>query len=136
MKDFKGEISFRISNSDYLSFKDIEERLNLRPTKTVEKGRLVTAKIKAPTNIWSYKVKFTDHDSFGYQLSGLVAKLWTRRETINQLIGKYDSVEVHFYIRSLEGQLGWTIAGKEIKLLSELKVDIDFHILSYGYVLE
>ena len=128
----KGSIEFVISDGE-LDFENISSRLMITPTKCVKKGKRVTLSRNAPYDIWIIKVKFNDEISFEKELEILLVKLIEKKEEIIKFKSSCNQVCINFYIRSDLGQLGFTLNPNIIQTMSYLNIEINFHILSFGY---
>lgn len=131
-----GSFVFSISDLN-LDFDELENRISIKPTKTIKKGQMVgkSENIRAPYDIWSYEVRIqgTEDDIFAY-LSLLIDDLLPYSKYINEARRQYEEVVINCYLRSDLAQIGFNMNNNIISKLESLGLDVDFHILSFGRV--
>ena len=133
--NIEGEIVFSVRDTKK-EIKSIDEKMILKPTELIDIGELITRRIKSSTNSWIYKVRFDGYYDFIEKIIEFSETLFTRKDEIEELKNNYEVVDINLYIRSEEGQMGYEIPYKALERISELKIDLSFHILSFGMVSE
>jgi len=128
--DIRGELCFSIRSEDDFE-ENIEEFLGLMPEKVVKKGEQLSLSMVAPKNAWIYQVKFSNYDDFASKSVIFFSQLICRQQEIDCLKIKYD-VYIDIFVRCDLGQLGYTFPTEAVKMASQMGLDIEFHILSFG----
>ena len=129
---FNGKICFSILDSANFD-ETITDRIGFQPTKIIKKGKQLVGQQMAPYSIWMYDVEFDD-DNFNEVLSKLTHFLQQYKISIVDMALQYTRVEINFYINTRYGQFGFSLPSVELAKISELGIDINFHLLSYGEV--
>lgn len=128
---FNGDIVLGISDQSYI---DVDFGKDILPTKVINKGDVIALGRRAVRHKWMHKEVFTDEKEYLEKLYNLLNRLCERTEYINQLVKKYEDVNITIYIRSDFAQIGYTLPSHIIKKLVLLDCDICFDILSSGNV--
>ena len=133
--DISGSFAFSITDKN-LDFKDIEDRLLIKPTKVIKRGQMVgkIKNIEAPYDIWSYEVSIVESKNVFNELSLLLDDLLPYSEFIKEAKGNYERVAINCYIRSDYAQIGFQLSNEIIMKLGSIGLCLEFHILSYGAV--
>jgi hypothetical protein len=131
----EGEFVFSIIDSN-LNFEEINKNLTITPTKTIKKGQMIgkTKNIEAPYDIWSFEMKFDDGETFNECFDRLINEFLPFSKFIKEISTSFYKVGLSCYIRSDFGQLGFELSVKNIILLKEIGIPIEFHVLSFGLV--
>ncbi|WP_028778715.1 DUF4279 domain-containing protein [Shimazuella kribbensis] len=131
--EIRGKFVFSIRGL-VVDFDHIEQNLLLAPTKKIKKGELLSvSKKKSQDNVWSYEKEITSQDKDELsQLYALLEDLYPYRDYISSLRKYYSQVMIDCYLRSDFGQMGFSMNSSMLNILAELKLDINFHLLSYG----
>lgn len=132
--DIRGEFKFTIADSRDINLNLIEQELCLKPTKILKKGTQITKDKQAPLNMWTYSNNFFDEITFSEQLRMFIKNLSRVEDYVKCIEKKYEIVEINFYIRTVEGQFGFSLDSNSLKAISDLGIKINFHILSFGEV--
>ena len=123
---------FSISISSTIDFvEDFDEIFSVRATNLINKGQII-GKQQSMYNRWIYSEPFTE-DSFSLLFESFILKFVRFSEKIEDVTKKYD-IQINIYIQSDMGQIGYVVTAKTLELLAILKLDISFHILSFGLV--
>ncbi|MDD2235562.1 MAG: DUF4279 domain-containing protein [Desulfitobacteriaceae bacterium] len=128
-----GSFAFTISDIN-LNFEEIEKNIGIIPTTTINKGQVIVATEKAPFDIWSYEIEFSNGNDTINKLCCLLNKLMPYSNYINEMSRCYRQVVINCFLRSDMGQIGLEISSEVVSKLNNLGIGINFHILSYGYV--
>lgn len=129
-----GEYALTIYGDD-IEFVEIEELLGIHASKIVEKGKKIVANQIAPTSIWTYTKRVSEETLFEDGLRNFLYEINDKKEKIVELSLQYN-VEINCYLRSEYGQFGYSLNKDILTILNELKLPINFHILSFGKVEE
>jgi hypothetical protein len=127
-----GEITFRISGKK-LDFIEIQKNININPTKIIKKDQYIVGNKRAPYDIWLYEKK-TNGDFKG--LRELLDEILPFSLFIKRLKKNCFEVSLDCYFRSDYGQIGFELFPDIIDTLNELGLGINFHILSFGGVVD
>lgn len=129
--NIQGEIVLKIydNNFDFVSLKDF-----LKPSKITNKGDLVGGDRVVQNSSLSYSVRFDSYEDFELKIDRFSDKIDNEIDQLTILRKTCDRIDLNIYIRSENGQFGFILPINAIKRLSQLKVDINFHILSFGMV--
>lgn len=130
LMELTGSLAFAIRD-EKLNFNDIKKNIQIEPTKIIRKGQIIVGDKKAPLDIWSYKVEMLSDIN---ELNNLLNQLIPYSNYIKKIQKIYKDVVISCYLRSDMGQIGFEITSEVIKKLNTLGLDIEFHILSFGYV--
>jgi hypothetical protein len=133
--DIRGSFVFLIGDPS-LDFEDIEKNLPIIPTDIVKKGdlRKLRKNHKNPYDIWKYEIKIRDRENIFDDLLELLELLTPYSEYIKRISGIYKRVVINCYLRTEYGQIGLEMYNELFHKLADLGLQLDFHILSYGYV--
>lgn len=126
----QGKFSISISSANDFT-EDFDRILSINATNIIRKGQVI-GRQQSLYNRWIYSEAFTE-DTFSSQFELFIFKLVGLSDKIQSIIKIHDT-QVNIYIQSEMGQLGYIITAKTLQLLAELKLDINFHILSFGLV--
>lgn len=118
---------------DVIDFDEISKKLSLTPTKIIEKNQVIVGERIADKSIWSYKISANEGEDLEIILRQLVEIVYLKKNVILQISEEYE-IRINCYVRSEFGQIGFSISPDIMSILSEINVEIDFHILSYGMV--
>ena len=132
MMSINGKIGFSVYSENTFD-EQIEKILCITPKKIIKKGEKIGSHLIAPKNAWLYHIEFHDYDDFASKAVDFYDQLLGQQGGINFLKTKYD-VSIDMYIGSDLGQMGYTLPTKMIKMASQIDLDINFHILSFGLV--
>ena len=127
--DFYGEVVFIISDLKKI---EVDFGSDFLPTKTVNKGDVIILGRKAPYNRWLYEVKFEDAEKYLDALEQLTNQLYGKRDYLNELIKRYETVSIDIYIRSDFAEIGYSLPNDIIKKLALLDCPVNFEIFSFG----
>ena len=126
---FIGEIVFSIMDKNEIV---IDKKMDLCATRIINTGEEVSIGKRTQKNVWIHEIKFSGEDDFQLKLKEFAKILYARKNSIGELVLKYEFVSIDIYIRSELGQLGFTIYPETLKQIGELQCDMNIHILSYG----
>lgn len=124
---------FGISDSSYV---DVDFGKDILPTKIINKGDIIVLGRKASKYKWMHEEVFSGEKEYLEKLNDLFDKLCERAEYINQLVKRYEDVNVTIYIRSEFAQIGYFLPNYIIRKMVHLNCDIHFDILSSGKVID
>lgn len=124
-----GEIVFAIADK-----KNIDVEFDIQPTRIVKKGEVVALGRKAPKNKWMYIVKFSEEKEMLEKIEALTDLMISKKDSIVQIIDKYESVSMDVYLRTISAQIGFSMPTNILKKLAELGCTVNFNILSFGMV--
>ncbi len=127
--EFNGEIVFEIADAGHI---EVDLGTEIKPSRIVNRGNVVALGIKAPKNKWIYEIKYNGEEEYFKGLDKMINQLCERKEYINQLIRRYEEVDIHIYIRSDFAEIGYLVPSHIIKKLSLLDCTLNFSILSFG----
>lgn len=107
-------------------------KLNFSSYEIRRKGEISTGYVEIPHDMVIFRSKYYD---FNLGVEEYIAQLYSRKEAIKE-IKKLPGVNMYLccYICSEMGQIGFTISSKVTNWLSELELDLNIDILSYGMV--
>jgi len=128
--NMQGKFSISISSTNDFT-EDFDELFNIKATHLIKRGQLI-GKQESLYNRWIYNEPFTE-DTFSMSFELFILKLVQSSEKIKIISKAYD-VQINVYIQSEMGQLGYIVTSKTFQLLTVLKLDVSFHILSFGLV--
>ena len=128
---FDGEIVLGISDSSYM---DVDFGKDILPTKIINKGDVIVLGRKASKYKWMHEEVFSGEKEYLEKLNDLLAKLCERAKYINQLVKRYEDVNITIYIRSEFAQIGYFLSNYIIRKMAYLNCNIYFDILSFGEV--
>lgn len=129
---FDGEIVLGISDSSYI---DVDFEKDILPTKVINKGEVIALGRKAPKHKWIHKEAFYGEKEYIEKLDNLLIRLCERIEYVNQLVKRYQDVNITIYLRSDFAQIGYSLPNNIIRKMALLDCDIYFDILSFGKVI-
>lgn len=124
-----GEIVFDIADIKYL---EVDLGAEMIPTKIVNKDDVVALGRKAPKNRWIYKISYDNEKEYIESLDKMVNQLSGKAEYINELVRKYEDVNIIIYMRSEFAEIGCSIPSHILKKLALLDCPLNFSILSFG----
>ena len=120
---------------DDLDFTRLSDEIDLKPTKVIYKGQQIVKGKIATNNIWRYEIKVgKENDISGLLI--LLDKLLPYSENIKLYTTKYSEVSINCYIRSDMSQIGFVLTPEMINKLDKLNLELNFHILSFGFAEE
>lgn len=125
------KISF-ISEKNELEY--INELLSVKATKIVCQGDKVTAKRISQKNIWIYSVKFNS-TNYNDEIKKFIKIFIKEIDKIRQ-IQKENTAIITLQIRSEFGQIGLCLDKSVLSMFSDLGLDLEVDILSFGAVKE
>ena len=125
-----GECTLNICG-DELDFAYIEKTLELKATRVIEKGQEITLGRCAPSSIWSYSKSINEEMPFETVVKEFLKELSIQKSVLQEVSLRYET-KIKCYIRSESGQLGYEIDKEAVKLLNDIGLPIEFHILSFG----
>ena len=131
LNPIKGNFNFSFSTTKKC-FIDFEKEFNVK-MKIITKGTRIGNKVSL-YNRWIYGEKFSDNN-FSDKLNFFLGNIIMMNDYVDSLSLRFDR-SIDFYIRSEMGQLGYCLHSSAITLLSQLNLDVNYHILSFGYVSE
>lgn len=117
-----------------LTTEEINNILELSPTKTVKKGQIISEilKKKSDSNRWIFKETFVEGEQLSNTLTRLINRLDSKR--IQDVTKFCTDAAIGIYLNSEYGQIGFELPTETITLLSKLSLRIEVHILSFGMV--
>ncbi len=130
---FDGEIVLGISDSSHI---DVDFGEDILPTKIINKGDAIVLGRKAFKHKWMHKEAFNGEMEYLVKLDNLLIRLCERIEYINQLVKRYEDVNITIYIRSEFAQIGYSLPSYIIRKMVLLDCDIYFDILSFGKAID
>ena len=83
-----------------------------------------------------HKEAFSGEKEYLEKLDNLLIRLCERTEYVNQLVKRYEDVNITVYIRSDFAQIGYSLPSYIIRKMALLDCDIYFDILSFGKVID
>ncbi|MCH5185393.1 MAG: DUF4279 domain-containing protein [Oscillospiraceae bacterium] len=124
-----GHISLTIYG-DKLNFDNITSILELQPTKTIRKGDNIrnNNRFVAEKDLWIYEKKYNDLESLNISLTDFLEEIEKIKNTDNKL-----EKRVRIYIQSEPAQIFFSLPQVILKKISDLKLDMDISILSWGF---
>lgn len=126
-----GNISLSImSEENKLDF--IDSLLDIKATKIIHKGDIIAVKRISQNNIWLYSIKF-DENQYNETIEIFMKRLIKSIDIIKELKKKY-IVTLTLYVRSEFAQMGICLDKSIIKMVSQLDLDLEIDILSFGMV--
>lgn len=126
-----GNISLSImSEENKLDF--IDSLLDIKATKIIHKGDIIALKKISQNNIWLYSIKF-DENQYNETIEIFMKRLIKSIDIIKELKKKY-SVTLTLHVRSEFAQMGICLDKSIIKMVSQLDLDLEIDILSFGMV--
>lgn len=126
-----GNISLSImSEENKLDF--IDSLLDIKATKMIHKGDIIALKRISQNNIWLYSIKF-DENQYNETIEIFMKRLIKSIDIIKELKKKY-IVTLTLYVRSEFAQLGICLDKSIIKMVSQLDLDLEIDVLSFGMV--
>ena len=128
---FDGDVVLGISDQSYI---DVDFGKDILPTKIINKGDVIALGRKAVRYRWIHKEEFSGEKEYLEKLDNLLNRLCERIEYTNQLVKRYEDVNITIDIRSDYGQIGYSLPNYIIRKLGLLDCDICFDILSGGEV--
>lgn len=135
--DLKGFIVLNISNKT-LDFEEIENNLHIKATTIITKDQFVNdhKEYGISADRWLYKMKIEDSEDICNDLFKLLEIFSPHLDYIKELSLTIENVSIDFYISSIYGQMGFTLNKKVISKLLMFELPLNFHILSFGDVIE
>jgi hypothetical protein len=131
--DINGEFVLTIIDSRDMfieqSFTEKFESVDL-----VKKGQPILANEIAEKNVWLYTVEFNSYINFAEQFRLFVNKLSENILHIDELKSRFETIKIGVFIRSDYAQLGYSVPSEILYDLAKLKLDLEFHVLSFGMV--
>lgn len=126
-----GNISLSImSEENKLDF--IDSLLDIKATKIIHKGDIIALKKISQNNIWLYSIKF-DENQYNETIEIFMKRLIKSIDIIKELKKKY-SVTLTLHVRSEFAQMGICLDKSIIKMVSQLDLDLEIDVLSFGMV--
>lgn len=126
-----GNISLSImSEENKLDF--IDSLLDIKATKIIHKGDIIAVKRISQNNIWLYSIKF-DENQYNETIEIFMKRLIKSIDIIKELKKKY-IVTLTLYVRSEFAQVGICLEKSIIKMVSQLDLDLEIDVLSFGMV--
>jgi len=131
--DIRGNCTISFIDST-LTNEVINSMLQLTPTKIVNKGQIVSEVLKkrAESNKWIYREPLIGEEEPHQTLTRLLNRL--ESEKARYVIKSCNDAVIGLYLNSDYGQLGFELSIETIAKLSQLKVRLEIHILSFGMV--
>jgi hypothetical protein len=135
--DLKGFIVLNISNKT-LDFEEIENNLHIKATTIITKDQFVNdhKEYGISADRWLYKMKIEDSEDLCNDLFKLLEIFSPHIDYLKELSLKIENVSIDFYISSIYGQMGFTLNKRVISKLLIFELPLNFHILSFGDVIE
>lgn len=126
-----GNISLSImSEENKLDF--IDSLLDIKATKIIHKGDIIALKKISQNNIWLYSIKF-DENQYNETIEIFMKRLIKSIDIIKELKKKY-IVTLTLHVRSEFAQMGICLDKSIIKMVSQLDLDLEIDVLSFGMV--
>jgi len=127
---------------DNINLNEIEKILNLKATRTAEKGKPVLTSFGTPisrvcqTNGWFYVVEFSSEDDLSNTLGLLLSKIYPRKDELKMLAERYEDTDIFISISvsSDYAQMSFKIEPEHQKLIAEMGFPLYFSIFSFGLV--
>ena len=126
-----GTISYTFTG-DNIDVKKIHQNLNVLDSTYIEKGHVVQSGHIARTNVWDFSMDF-NKENFNDVLEKHLKIIASRMDVINNLNIFVSWVYVVFF-QSNEAQISLKIHKTNINMLSDLKIDLQISVLSWGLV--
>lgn len=135
--ELKGFIVLNISNKK-LDFEEIENNLHIKATTIITKDQFVNdhKEYGKSADRWLYKMKIEDSEDLCNDLFKLLEIFSPHIDYLKELSLKIENVSIDFYISSIYGQMGFTLNKRVISKLLIFELPLNFHILSFGDVIE
>lgn len=126
-----GTVSYTYTG-DNIDVKKIHQDLDILDSTYIEKGQVVQSKRIAKTNVWDFSMDF-NKENFNDVLKTHLKTIASRIDVINKYKKFYDGDYVVFF-QSNEAQISLKIDRMNIDMLSELNLDLQISVLSWGLV--
>lgn len=126
----RGKYVFSI-RGDCLDIEQIDNKIGFIHTKTVRAGYQHTERFKAKCDSWMYELSFCE-ENMQTKLDEFLGVLGKGTDYIQSLDSGAKSFDI--CIQSEYAQIGFSITGIQLLLISKLGLDVNTHILSFGMV--
>lgn len=119
---------------DNLDFNEIEENLQIKPSRIIRKGEIYSKVIgKNQYDIWILDIKFDNNGTPEDALMNLASIIHPFKEYVKKLSMVAD-VRIKCYVQSEYAQLNFELSSRVISELADLNVKVEISILSWGAV--
>lgn len=125
-----GEIIVSLSG-EKVEFEEISKQLNAEASKIVRQGTKITQSFIAPSDKWMLITEIASIDEMGNQLLDVLTQLNSVNENLTSLKNGGLSVSCDIYLRPQSEQYGFSLSIKAINILSNLNLEINYHVISY-----
>jgi len=124
-----------IIRDENLVIEDISKYLGLKPTKSKKKGEIISKAMNSTMkdNLWQYQVGYSASENPNNVLRKFLTHLVPKMDYIHRVSEQHD-VYFTWFLHSDYAQMGASLEPETLKLLAELALTLEIHILSWGGV--
>lgn len=129
-----GNCCLMIRGND-LYFDEIEKNLEIKPSRMVKKGELVSKVVgKSQYDLWTYEIKINETNPPNLILKQLLSKLNPCKAYLQKISMSAD-ILIKCYVQSDYAQISFEFLPDVLKELANLDIKLEISILSWGKVI-
>jgi len=123
-----------IIRGDNINLAEIEENLQIKPSRVVRKGEIISKTIgKSQYNVWVFEIKFGKNKLPNIALEEMLTAISSSKTYLKGLIDTVD-IRIKCYVQSDYAQVGFEISPNVLKKLADMNMKLEISILSWGGV--
>lgn len=123
-----------IIRGDKLNIEEIEENLQIKPSRLVRKGEVISKIIgESQQDIWIYEKKNDDNEMPLNSLKSILSSISSSKGYLHNL-ANYAELTIKCYVQSEYAQISFKISPSVLKKLASMNIEFEVSILSWGGV--
>lgn len=121
-----------IIRGENIDFIEIEDNLQIKPSRTARKGELISKAIgKSHYDVWVYQIGFDGNRIPENALESLLKTIKPSTDYLNS-ISNFSELIIKCYVQSDYAQINFEISPKILRELANINIKFEISILSWG----